>query len=53
MVVDLNRCQGYAQWCFLAPETFKLVGEEGLCWMTIILAVDVDYSQGVWMTTKT
>lgn len=28
MVVDLNRCQGYAQCCFLAPETFKLVGDE-------------------------
>lgn len=30
MVVDLNRCQGYAQCCFLAPEAFKLVGEESL-----------------------
>ena len=30
VVVDLNRCQGYAQCCFLAPETFKLVGEEAL-----------------------
>ncbi|GLV53531.1 hypothetical protein KDH_03840 [Dictyobacter sp. S3.2.2.5] len=30
VVVDLNRCQGYAQCCFLAPESFKLVGEEAL-----------------------
>lgn len=30
VVVDLNRCQGYAQCCFLAPETFKLAGEEAL-----------------------
>ena len=30
MVVDLNRCQGYAQCCFLAPEAFKLVGDEAL-----------------------
>lgn len=28
IVVDLNRCQAYAQCCFLAPETFKLVGDE-------------------------
>jgi ferredoxin len=30
VVVDLNRCQGYAQCCFLAPGTFKLHGEEAL-----------------------
>ncbi|GCF09925.1 ferredoxin [Dictyobacter arantiisoli] len=30
VLVDLNRCQGYAQCCFLAPESFKLVGEEAL-----------------------
>ena len=30
IVVDLNRCQGYAQCCFLAPSVFKLVGEEAL-----------------------
>ena len=30
IVVDLNRCQGYAQCCFLAPGTFKLHGEEAL-----------------------
>ncbi|QBD78649.1 ferredoxin [Ktedonosporobacter rubrisoli] len=28
IVVDLNRCQAYAQCCFLAPEAFKLVGDE-------------------------
>jgi ferredoxin len=30
IVVDLNRCQGYAQCCFLAPEAFRLAGEEAL-----------------------
>jgi ferredoxin len=28
--VDLNRCQLYAQCCFLAPDIFKLEGEEAL-----------------------
>ncbi|MFJ9683310.1 ferredoxin [Streptomyces sp. NPDC101194] len=30
IVVDLTRCQGYAQCVFLAPEVFELLGEEGL-----------------------
>jgi ferredoxin len=30
VVVDLNRCQGYAQCCFLAPSVFELHGEEAL-----------------------
>ncbi|MEU0374971.1 ferredoxin [Streptomyces sp. NPDC006283] len=30
LVVDLNRCQGYAQCAFLAPEIFTMHGEEGL-----------------------
>ena len=30
LVVDLNRCQAYAQCCFLAPEVFELHGEEAL-----------------------
>ncbi|MGN2640060.1 ferredoxin [Nocardia takedensis] len=30
LVVDLNRCQGYAQCAFLAPEVFTLRGEEAL-----------------------
>lgn len=30
IVVDLNRCQGYGQCCFLAPEHFKMAGEEAL-----------------------
>lgn len=30
IVVDLNRCQAYAQCCFLAPEVFQLYGEEVL-----------------------
>ncbi|WP_445528829.1 ferredoxin [Streptomyces cyslabdanicus] len=29
-VVDLTRCEGYAQCVFLAPEVFQLHGEEGL-----------------------
>ena len=30
IVVDLNRCQGYGQCVFLAPEVFELHGEEAL-----------------------
>ncbi len=30
VMVDLNRCQGYAQCCFLAPTVFWLHGEEAL-----------------------
>lgn len=30
IVVDLNRCQAYAQCCFLAPDIFRLHGEEAL-----------------------
>ncbi|MFI9773558.1 ferredoxin [Streptomyces sp. NPDC051956] len=30
IVVDLNRCQGYAQCAFLAPEVFAMHGEEAL-----------------------
>jgi ferredoxin len=29
-VVDLNRCEAYAQCCFLAPTVFELHGEEAL-----------------------
>jgi ferredoxin len=29
-LVDLNRCQGYAQCCFLAPEVYRLHGHEAL-----------------------
>jgi ferredoxin len=29
-VVDLTVCQGYAQCCFLAPDAFRLSGEEAL-----------------------
>lgn len=28
VVVDLNRCQAYAQCCFAAPSDFRLVGDE-------------------------
>jgi NADPH-dependent 2,4-dienoyl-CoA reductase/sulfur reductase-like enzyme/ferredoxin len=30
LVVDLTRCQGYAQCAFLAPEVFRMVGDEAL-----------------------
>ncbi|MEU7336947.1 ferredoxin [Streptomyces sp. NPDC007074] len=30
LVVDLNRCQGFAQCVFLAPDVFALHGEESL-----------------------
>lgn len=28
VVVDLNRCQGYAQCCYAAPDSFELRGHE-------------------------
>ncbi|WP_250400224.1 ferredoxin [Streptomyces cellostaticus] len=30
LVVDLNKCQGYAQCAFLAPDVFSMHGEESL-----------------------
>ncbi|WP_424216201.1 ferredoxin (plasmid) [Streptomyces sp. BI20] len=30
VLVDLNRCQGYAQCAFLAPSIFRMDGIEGL-----------------------
>ncbi|MEW2257260.1 ferredoxin [Streptomyces sp. NPDC047869] len=30
LVVDLNKCQGYAQCAFLAPDAFAMHGEESL-----------------------
>lgn len=30
LVVDLNRCQGYAQCAFLAPGVFAMHGDEAL-----------------------
>ncbi|MEV0971346.1 ferredoxin [Microtetraspora glauca] len=30
IVVDLNRCQGYGQCAFLAPDVFVMHGEESL-----------------------
>jgi ferredoxin len=35
-VVDLARCQGYAQCVFLAPDVFELHGEEGLLYATAV-----------------
>lgn len=35
-VVDLTRCEGYAQCVFLAPEMFELHGEEGLLYATSV-----------------
>lgn len=32
LVVDLNKCQGYAQCVPLAPEVLKLMGEEALAY---------------------
>ncbi len=32
LVVDLNKCQGYAQCVPLAPEVLHLVGEEALAY---------------------
>jgi len=30
LVVDLNKCQGYAQCAFLAPDVFAMHGDESL-----------------------
>ncbi|GIF07005.1 ferredoxin [Actinoplanes siamensis] len=30
VVVDLTKCEGYAQCAFLAPEAFRMVGDEAL-----------------------
>ncbi|MEV7956697.1 ferredoxin [Streptomyces sp. NPDC058316] len=35
-VVDLTRCQGYAQCVFLAPKMFELHGAEGLLYATAV-----------------
>ncbi|MEU7057288.1 ferredoxin [Streptomyces sp. NPDC046197] len=35
-VVDLTRCQGYAQCVFLAPDVFELHGDEGLLYSTAV-----------------
>jgi ferredoxin len=35
-VVDLTRCQGYAQCVFLAPKMFELHGEEGLLYVSAV-----------------
>ncbi|GHF24059.1 MULTISPECIES: ferredoxin [Streptomyces] len=36
IVVDLNRCQGYAQCVFLAPQVFELHGEEALLYVPTV-----------------
>ncbi|REK89387.1 ferredoxin [Streptomyces inhibens] len=41
VVVDLNRCQGYAQCAFLAPQVFTMHGEESLLY-TPVIAEDQD-----------
>ncbi|MFJ3791196.1 ferredoxin [Kitasatospora sp. NPDC090091] len=33
VVVDLNRCQGYAQCAFLAPDVFRMHGDEALLYV--------------------
>lgn len=35
LVVDLNRCQGYAQCAFLAPDVFTLHGQEALMYAPV------------------
>lgn len=36
VVVDLNRCQAYAQCAFLAPRVFELHGEEVLSYSPVV-----------------
>ena len=33
ITVDLTICQGYAQCCFLAPDTFRFNGQEALLYL--------------------
>ncbi len=33
ITVDLTRCQGSAQCCFLAPDVFELAGQEALLYV--------------------
>ncbi|RLV10556.1 ferredoxin [Streptomyces griseocarneus] len=42
IVVDLNRCQSYAQCVFLAPEVFELHGEESLLYAPAVAADQVE-----------
>ncbi|MFJ6659516.1 ferredoxin [Streptomyces sp. NPDC091377] len=42
IVVDLNRCQGYAQCVFLAPRVFELHGEEALMYLPEVPADQQD-----------
>ncbi|GII84969.1 ferredoxin [Sphaerisporangium siamense] len=42
IVVDLTRCQGYAQCVFLAPQVFELHGEEALLYDPDVPAGQLD-----------
>ena len=33
ITVDLTKCQGYAQCCFLAPDVFRFSGQEALMYV--------------------
>jgi ferredoxin len=48
LVVDLNRCQGYAQCAFLAPNVFELHGEEALLYDAAPAEAD---HERVWQAT--
>ncbi|MEU0520119.1 ferredoxin [Streptosporangium sp. NPDC006007] len=43
LVVDLNRCQGYAQCAFLAPDVFTMHGAEALLYAP--RAEEIQYEQ--------
>ncbi|WP_377266967.1 ferredoxin [Peterkaempfera sp. SMS 1(5)a] len=43
ILVDLTRCQGYAQCVFLAPEVFELHGEEGLLYAPAVPDEQLEY----------
>src|SRR6266446_2440944 len=46
IVVDLNRCQGYAQCAFLAPTVFEMHGEEALMYMPLAPSTSASASAG-------
>jgi ferredoxin len=46
IVVDLNRCQSYAQCAFLAPNVFEIHGEEALIYTPLPPTTSASVSAG-------
>jgi hypothetical protein len=52
IVVDLNRCLGYAQCVPLAPEVLQLNGEEALAYDRIPMTRNVSRLRGQWRPAR-